>query len=130
MRDEPQAESAVLAGKYRDARMSRTVTIALAALLVSAAAATAQAPTTATPRSPVPTTAPGPSRAAPYTATPTANTPRAAVPAGVQRRRSFDFCNRDAQARRLRGAERRHFVSRCQLGYGRPLFRRRGPVSN
>lgn len=39
--------------------------------------------------------------------------------------RTYAQCNRVAQQRRLRGAERRHFVFRCQLGYGRALFRRR-----
>lgn len=37
----------------------------------------------------------------------------------------FERCTREAVARRYRGAERRHFVRRCQLGYGRRLFRRR-----
>jgi hypothetical protein len=110
--------------------MIRTASFALAALLATAAAAAAQAPTTTTPRGPATTTAPGPSRAAPYTSTPAATAPRAGGQTGAPRRRSFEACNRDALARRLRGAERRHFVSRCQLGYGRPLFRRRGPVSN
>ena len=48
--------------------------------------------------------------------------PAAAIPRGP---RLFERCNREAVARRYRGAERRHFVRRCQLGYGRRLFRRR-----
>ena len=37
-------------------------------------------------------------------------------------------CNREALNRKYRGAERRHFVRRCVLGYGRRLFRRRSAV--
>lgn len=45
----------------------------------------------------------------------------------VQRgQRSFKRCNEEALKRKLSGAERRHFVTRCRLGYGRRLFRRRG----
>lgn len=113
----------------REGPMVRLVAFAIA-VVVAAGSAHAQAPTTTTPRSPATMTAPGASGGAPFTSTPAATTPRPGVPAGVTRRRSYDFCNRDAQARRLRGAERRHFVSRCQLGYGRPLFRRRGSVPN
>ena len=43
----------------------------------------------------------------------------------VQRgQRSFKRCNEEALTRKYRGAERRHFVARCRLGYGRRLFRR------
>lgn len=43
----------------------------------------------------------------------------------VQRgQRSFKRCNEEALMRKYRGAERRHFVARCRLGYGRRLFRR------
>ncbi|WP_375460777.1 hypothetical protein [uncultured Enterovirga sp.] len=45
-----------------------------------------------------------------------------AVPRGA---RTFARCNAEALKRRLRGAERRHFVQRCRLGYGQRLFRRR-----
>ena len=81
---------------------------------------------------PAPSTPPGPTGRATIGSAgarqPSAQPPRpGAAPAPV-RRRSYDQCNREAQGRRLRGSERRHFVSRCQLGYGRPLFRRRGPV--
>ncbi|TDR94336.1 PsiF family protein [Enterovirga rhinocerotis] len=44
-----------------------------------------------------------------------------AVPKG---QRTFKRCNREAMARKLRGADRRHFVKRCRLGYGHRLFRR------
>lgn len=33
-------------------------------------------------------------------------------------RRLFVRCNREARARKLRGARRRAFVARCRLGYG------------
>ncbi|MDB5591349.1 PsiF family protein, partial [Enterovirga sp.] len=50
-----------------------------------------------------------------------------AVPRG---QRTFARCNAEAVKRRLRGAERRHFVQRCRLGYGLRLFRRgRGPAA-
>lgn len=45
-----------------------------------------------------------------------------AVPRGA---RTFARCNAEALKRRLRGAERRHFVQRCRLGFGMRLFRRR-----
>lgn len=53
---------------------------------------------------------------------------RARVPASQllpRNQRSFRRCNVEAMNRRYRGAERRHFVARCKLGYGRRLFRRR-----
>lgn len=49
--------------------------------------------------------------------------PGAVVP---RRPRPFEQCRQIAFQRHLRGAERRHYLTRCQLGYGRPLFRRRG----
>lgn len=58
---------------------------------------------------------------------PQAGAPGGAAPA-PRRPRPYDQCIREAQTRKYRGAERRHFVFRCQLGYGRRLFRRRGPV--
>lgn len=53
------------------------------------------------------------------------------VPPGVvnpRRPRTFSQCNQEALRRGMRGAERRHWIQRCELGYGRPLFRRRGPA--
>lgn len=53
------------------------------------------------------------------------------VPPGIvnpRRPRTFAQCNQEALRRGMRGAERRHWIQRCELGYGRPLFRRRGPV--
>lgn len=53
------------------------------------------------------------------------------VPPGVvnpRRPRTFVQCNQEALRRGMRGAERRHWIQRCELGYGRPLFRRRGPT--
>lgn len=58
---------------------------------------------------------------------PQASTRQPLVPAASVARgpRLFERCTREAIQRRYRGAERRHFVRRCQLGYGRRLFRRR-----
>ena len=50
-----------------------------------------------------------------------------AVPKG---QRTFKRCNREALARKLRGADRRHFVKRCRLGYGYRLFRRNRATPN
>lgn len=53
--------------------------------------------------------------------------PQAAPGAAAPRRpRSYEQCRQIAFQRHYRGAERRHYMTRCQLGYGRPLFRRRG----
>lgn len=81
----------------------------------------AAAPSSATPASP----------ASAAGAAATAVPARAAVPpavTGPRRPRSYEQCTREAFNRKYRGAERRHFVFRCQLGYGRRLFRRRGPT--
>lgn len=128
MSAEPLPSEAVLeahAAAVPGTTMVRLILIALAASFAVFGPASAQTPPTTTTPSPS-STATGAARGAPYTATPTATGPRSGPP----RRRSFEFCNKDAQVRRLRGPERRHFVSRCQLGYGRPLFRRRGSIPN
>jgi hypothetical protein len=61
-------------------------------------------------------------------APPAAQPPAPAPTAGPRRPRPYAQCKATAIQRRMRGAERRHYITRCQLGYGRPLFRRRGPI--
>ena len=88
--------------------------LGLAALLASPVAGSAQIPL------------PEPAHeAGPATTGAVGSTGRIAAP-GPRRGRGFRECNREAQGRRLRGMERRRFVYRCQVGSGRPLFRRRG----
>lgn len=68
---------------------------------------------------------------APRPVTPPRAAPIRGVPPGVvnpRRPRTFVQCNQEALRRGMRGAERRHWIQRCELGYGRPLFRRRGPT--
>jgi hypothetical protein len=102
----------------------RLLFVALLPLLMSAAAA---APSPADGTEPVTTGSP---RVAPPPAAPVAQPgpgqppqPGATAP---RRPRSYEQCRQIAFQRHLRGAERRHYLTRCQLGYGRPLFRRRG----
>jgi hypothetical protein len=78
---------------------------------------------TGSPRvGPAPAAAP---QAAPAAAPGQPGQPAAAAP---RRPRSYEQCRQIAFQRHYRGAERRHYMTRCQLGYGRPLFRRRGRV--
>ncbi len=83
---------------------------------------------TGSPASQPPTSQP---TAAPRPATPPRPAQIRGVPPGVvnpRRPRTFVQCNQEALRRGMRGAERRHWIQRCELGYGRPLFRRRGPT--
>ena len=99
--------------------MIRACLLGMMAAATLTAAALAQAPAPGTPSA----ARPASPNAAPRAAAPGQAQPAPRVP------RSFEVCTREAMARRYRGAERRHFVSRCQLGYGRRLFRRRGPAT-
>lgn len=100
-------------------------------LIVGASASFAQVP----PASQAPANAPAPSApaapAAPSApsgpgARVAAPTPSAAAPSGpagpseTKRARSYRSCIRAARKRALRGAVRRRFVARCQLGYESP----------
>ena len=114
------------------ARIAICITVAwlgaLGPALAQAPAPATSSPATRNPALPPTQRAP----AAPSTVRPGAppnvtTNPPAAAPRVA---RSYQVCTREAQARRYRGAERRHFVSRCQLGYGFRLFRRRGQPPN
>ena len=90
------------------------------------------------PAAPPAAAQPAPRPAAPPRAAPVRTVPPGTVPQGVapqsvvnpRRPRTFAQCNQEALRRGMRGAERRHWIQRCELGYGRPLFRRRGPPAN
>ena len=97
----------------------------LAAILLGPIAAHGQSPAAQTTTRP---TSPPPAAGAPLPGAVTGRQSLPAAPAataGPRGQRSFARCNADALKRKLGGAERRHFVARCRLGYGHRLFRRR-----
>lgn len=57
--------------------------------------------------------------------------PSAPATASVDRKneRSFRHCKARAQKRGLRGAERRNFIRRCELGFAPPHFQQSNPAS-
>lgn len=110
-------------------RSAMTCVLGVALAIGVAASATADGPADARvgqrPSSPGP--APAQHQPQPQPGTVTGRQPL--VPASQvapRGQRSFKRCNDEALKRRYRGAERRHFVARCRLGYGMRLFRRRG----
>jgi hypothetical protein len=93
--------------------------------------AAAQTPQPTPPQVPVPAQ-PQPAAAKTAPAAPqAAPSPRPGTTfRGPGRRRSYASCNRQSQARGLRGGVRRRFLIRCRLGYERPRAAQPAPAQN
>jgi hypothetical protein len=91
-------------------------------VLALAPIAAAQTPQPTPPQAPPPAQQAQPAAAKPAPAAPqAAPSPRPGTAfRGPGRRRSYASCNRQSQARGLRGGVRRRFLIRCRLGYERP----------
>jgi hypothetical protein len=112
--------------------MARPLSIAVVLhIMVFGAAVGAELPAPAPPAgvaAPADPAMTGTTRPAPPRTGPPATGARPAAPPStrpVRQRRPYGFCRMRARERGLRGADRRSFIVRCQLGYGP---RRRGPA--
>ena len=99
-------------------------------IMVFGAAVAAETPGPVSPavEAPADPAVTGTTRQTPSRTAPPASGARPGAPPGtrpVRQRRPYAFCRQRARERTLRGADRRSFIVRCQLGYGP---RRRGPA--